>query len=144
MILGAGVFQIPAIKKAVSLGYYVITVDYLPENIGHEFSHHYVSCSTVDRACVLEAAEKLQIDGICTFSSDIAVPTIGYVSEKLGLQGVTLRSGEIMASNFHFREFIRHTDLDFPDFVSGNKFDDIEESIFKLKRKLLANDADST
>lgn len=144
MILGAGTFQLSAIKKAAAMGCYVITVDYLPDNAGHNFSHQYINCSTLDRECVLAAAEELQIDGICTFSSDIAVPTVGYINEKLCLPGVTLQSAEIMASKNRFREFLRHSDLDSPDFVIGSKFDGIEESVFKLKFPILFKPDDTS
>ena len=39
MVLGAGPFQTPGIRKAAELGHYVISVDDRPENIGHQFSH---------------------------------------------------------------------------------------------------------
>jgi len=70
MILGAGPLQVSAIRKAVELDLEVITVDYLPENMGHRYSHHFVNCSTTDREGVLYAAREMEIDGICTFSSD--------------------------------------------------------------------------
>lgn len=72
MILGAGVSQLDAIRKAVELGFYVITVDYLPDNIGHKFSHQFVNCSTVDKEGILKIARDLSIDGIVTFASDVA------------------------------------------------------------------------
>jgi len=40
----------------------VITVDYLPENIGHRYSHQFVNCSTLDKVGVLKAANELNID----------------------------------------------------------------------------------
>ena len=49
MMLGAGPFQMPGIRKAVALGHYVISVDDRPENIGHKFSHQYLNCSTIER-----------------------------------------------------------------------------------------------
>jgi hypothetical protein len=41
MIWGAEAFRVAAIHKAVDLGYHVITVDYLPDNITHTFSHEH-------------------------------------------------------------------------------------------------------
>ena len=69
MILGAGPFQVYGIQRAVELGYHVITVDYLPDNFGHAFSHGYVNASTTDIEAVIEAAKRERIDGIATFSS---------------------------------------------------------------------------
>ena len=38
LMLGGAMQQIPAIKCAKELGYYVITCDYLPENEGHKYA----------------------------------------------------------------------------------------------------------
>ena len=89
MILGAGFNQLPAIRKAIELDCYTITVDYLPENIGHKFSHQFVNCDTQDKEGVLKIATDLDIDGIVTFASDVATPTVGFVAEQIGPAGVS-------------------------------------------------------
>lgn len=127
MILGAGPFQLPAIRKAVARGHYVITVDYLPHNIGHKFSHQYVNCSTTDRECVARAARENDIDGICTFSSDVAIPTVGYVCEQLGLPGVSLVAAETLSMKHRFRSFLRECGLPHPQFVIARSFDEFRE-----------------
>jgi biotin carboxylase len=125
MILGAGIFQLPAIRKAVDLGYYTITVDYLPDNIGHEISHQYINCSTIDKEGVLQAARELQIDGICTFSSDVAIPTVGYVCDHLGLRGFSEKTAEIMAKKHLFRNFQREKGFSYPHFAIVKTIDDV-------------------
>jgi len=49
LMLGGSHFQVPAIKKAVEMGYHVITCDYLPDNPGHKYSHEYHNVSTTDK-----------------------------------------------------------------------------------------------
>ena len=73
----------------------MISVDDRPESVGHKFSHQYLNCSTVERETLALEAEKLGIDGICTFSSDVAVPSVGYVCDRLGLPGVSLRRSTV-------------------------------------------------
>jgi len=77
LVLGAGLFQLSGIRKAVKRGYEVITLDNNPSNIGHNYSHRSINCSTTDRDRVLRHAERLRVDGICTFSSDAAIPSLG-------------------------------------------------------------------
>ncbi|MDH3396712.1 MAG: carbamoyl-phosphate-synthetase, partial [Acidimicrobiia bacterium] len=79
MILGAGIFQLAGIRRAADLGCEVITVDYLPDNIGHRFSNESVDASTTDVDAVLDAARRMNIDGIVTFSSDVAARTAALV-----------------------------------------------------------------
>lgn len=144
MILGAGPYQLPGIQKAVDLGFYVITVDYLPENIGHKFSHQSVNCSTVDKLAVLKIAKELDIDGVVTFSSDVAIPTVGFVAEKLGLPGVSYKSAQTMSGKHKFRSFQRKHGLNCPNFLIGQRLEDIEEKISTLSPPLMFKPVDTS
>ena len=42
MLLGGIRYLLPVIKAAHEQGYYVITADYLPDNIAHQYSDEYV------------------------------------------------------------------------------------------------------
>lgn len=125
MILGAGPFQTPGIRKAVGLGYHVISVDDRPESVGHKFSHRYLNCSTVEREKLACQAEKLGIDGICTFSSDVAVPSVGYVCDRLGLPGVSLAVAQSMSTKHRFREAQKRAGLPHPAFLIARSPDDL-------------------
>ena len=105
MVLGAGVFQLAGIRRAADLGCEVITVDYLPHNIGHRFSHQSVDASTTDVDAVLDAAGRMNIDGIITFSSDVATRTVAIVADKLGLPGPNVRTVDTMSNKSRFRQF---------------------------------------
>lgn len=144
MILGAGLYQLPAIKKAVDLGCYVITVDYLPHNIGHKFSHHYVNVSTVDMEGVFQAADRLGIDGICTFSSDVALPTVGYVCDHLGLAGVSMDVAEILTNKQKFRSFMVKHNRQTPRFVSGKIYESVYEEMMDLTFPVMVKPVDSS
>ena len=147
MILGAGLFQLPAIKKAKKLGYCVITVDHTPDNPGHQYSHHYVNCSTVDKIGVLRAAKELQIDGICTFASDVAIPAVGYVCDALGLNGPSLQVAETFSQKHLFRAFLKQHDQLCPDYMVGSSFSEVESFIAERDnegRKFLAKPVDTS
>lgn len=144
MILGAGPFQAPAIRKAAALGCHVITVDYLPDNVGHQYGHQYVNLSTVDAEGVLQAARELRIDGICTFSSDVAVPTVAYVCEQLGLPGASPAAAETMATKNRFRAFLRDARLTCPAFLSGDSFEAIAGDLRTLKAPIVVKPVDTS
>jgi biotin carboxylase len=144
LILGAGPFQVPAIHKAVESGCYVITLDYLPDNVGHSYSQHYVKCSTTDIAGVLQAARTLKIDGICTFSSDAAIPAVAAVCESLGLPGPSSATAETMATKHRFRDFLRRAGFPCPNFMSGNSFEQIEGDVQGMARPLIFKPADTS
>jgi carbamoylphosphate synthase large subunit len=132
MILGAGPLQTPGIRKAVGLGYFVISVDDRPESVGHKFSHQYLKCSTVELETLALEAEKLGIDGICTFSSDVAVPSVGYVCDRLSLPGVSLAVAQSMSTKHRFREAQKRAGLPHPAFLIARSPDCLES----LEREL--------
>ena len=88
MVLGGSRYALPVIKAAHDLGIYVITCDYLPDNIAHKYSDEYCNVSIIDKEKTLEAAKKLNIDGIMSFACDPGVITAAYVAEQMGLPNV--------------------------------------------------------
>ena len=75
MILGGSRYALPVIEAAHKLGLYVITCDYLPDNYAHRFSDEYCNVSIIDKEATLEAARRLEIDGIVSFACDPGVVT---------------------------------------------------------------------
>ncbi|WP_263771525.1 ATP-grasp domain-containing protein [Propionivibrio soli] len=144
MILGAGPFQLPAIKKAAELGCHVVTVDNVPGNVGHAFAHQTVNVSTVDKDGVLRAARDLRIDGICTFSSDVAIPTVAYVCEHLGLPGARPQAADTMATKSLFRRFLKKNGFQCPDFVSGDSLDDVADRLGNLRPPVVVKPVDAS
>lgn len=82
LLLGGLRYLIPVIEAAHKEGYYVITCDYLPDNIAHKYSDEYHNVSIIDKEAVLKLAQELQIDGIMSFAVDPGVVTAAYVQER--------------------------------------------------------------
>jgi len=121
LILGGSRYILPVIKKAHELGIYVITCDYLPNNIAHRFSDKYLNLSILDKDIVLDAAKDLKIDGIMSFACDPGVLTAAYVAEKLGLPSVgSYKSVEILQNKIKFRNFLKNNGFMVP-FAKGYK-----------------------
>lgn len=144
MILGAGINQLPAIKVAVTMGLYVITVDNIPDSIGHKYSNQFVNCSTVDKNRVLKVAAELNIDGIVTIASDIAVPTVGFVVERLGLPGVRESVANTMAFKDKFRLFQRENNLNHPKFIIVVHQKEITKQLSGLTLPLMIKPVDTS
>ena len=49
MLLGGLRYLLPVIEEAHKLGIYVITADYLPDNIAHKYSDEYCNVSIIDK-----------------------------------------------------------------------------------------------
>lgn len=53
LLLGGAQYLLPVIEEAHKLGLYVITCDYLPDNIAHKHSDEYCNVSIIDKDAVL-------------------------------------------------------------------------------------------
>lgn len=107
MLLGGIRYLLPVIKAAHKQGYYVITADYLPDNIAHKYSDEYVNVSIIDKEAVLRVAQEKQIDGIMSFGVDPGVVSASYVQEQMGLPSFgPYESVCIMQNKDRFRTFL--------------------------------------
>lgn len=124
MLLGGIRYLLPVIKAAHEQGYYVITADYLPDNIAHKYSDEYVNVSIIDKDAVLRVAQEKKIDGIMSFGVDPGVVTAAYVQEKLGLPSFgPYESVCILQNKDCFRAFLAEHGFNVPKakgyFVNG-------------------------
>ena len=107
LILGGLRFLLPVIEAAHKLGLYVITCDYIPDNIAHKYSDEYHNVSIIDKEAVLHLAKRLNIDGIMSFAVDPGVVTAAYVADKLNLPSCgPYRSVQILQDKALFRKFL--------------------------------------
>ena len=116
MLLGGLRYLLPIINIAHKLGYYVITCDYLPNNIAHKYSDEYINVSIIDKDAVLRIAQEKRIDGIMSFAVDPGVVTAAYVAEQMGLpfQG-SYESVCILQDKSKFRKFLSDNKFNVPN-----------------------------
>lgn len=116
MLLGGIHYLLPVIKAAHEQGYYVITADYLPDNVAHKYSDEYVNVSIVDYDAVLKEAMKRNIDGIISFGVDPGVVSAAYVQEKMGLPSMgPYESVKILQNKDLFRKFLKDNGFNVPE-----------------------------
>lgn len=115
MLLGGIRYLLPVIQAAHEQGYYVITADYIPDNIAHKYSDEYVNVSIIDKEAVLAVAKEKQIDGIMSFGVDPGVVAASYVQNKLNLPSFgPFESIEILQNKDKFRAFLTDNGFNVP------------------------------
>lgn len=144
MILGGSRYAIPVIKVAHELGAYVITCDYLPDNIAHKYSDEYCNVSIIDKDAVLEAAKSLGIDGITSFGCDPGVVTAAYVAEKLGLPSVgSYEVVSILQNKGKFRKFLSENGFNVPTAKQYTKYEDAAKDVGNFHWPVIVKPTDS-
>jgi biotin carboxylase len=103
LFVGAGRHQRRAIGRAKELGYRVAALDRNPDALGLkevdvpevvEFGH-------VPSA--VEAARRIDPDGVLTISADRAVPVVAAIAEALGLPGIGTRTAHLLTHKVAMR-----------------------------------------
>lgn len=127
MLLGGLRYLLPVIEAAHKLGYYVITCDYIPDNIAHKYSDEYVNVSIIDKDAVLAVAKEKDIDGIMSFAVDPGVVTAAYVQDKMGLPAFgPYESVCILQNKDRFRDFLTRNGFNVP---LAKGFSSVEEAM---------------
>lgn len=127
LLLGGSRYLLPVIEAAHKLGIYVITCDYLPDNIAHKYSDEYANVSIIDKDAVLNKAKELGIDGIMSFACDPGVVTAAYVAEKMGLPSCgSYKSVSILQNKGLFRKFLADNGFNVP---TAKGYTNIDEAI---------------
>lgn len=94
IILGAGIYQVPLIKKARENGLYTVVCSIPGRYPGFRFADKVYYVDTTDKIKMLEIAKNEHISAILTTGTDSAVRTVGYVCQKLGLTGINALSAK--------------------------------------------------
>ena len=125
MLLGGLRYLLPVIEEAHKLGVYVITADYLPNNIAHKYSDEYCNVSIIEKDTVLKAAQELQIDGILSHAVDPGVVSAAYVAEKMGLPfQCSYEAARILQDKSLFRKFLTEHGFNCPKAKGYNNIED--------------------
>lgn len=144
MLLGGIRYLLPVIKAAHEQGYYVITADYLPNNIAHQYSDEYVNVSIIDKEAVLKVAREKEIDGIMSFGVDPGVVSASYVQEQMGLPSFgPFESVVILQNKDKFRTFLAENGFNVPWAFGFSSETDALESRNKFTYPLIVKPTDS-
>lgn len=127
MLLGGLRYLIPLIEEAHKMGVYVITADYLPGNIAHQYSDEYCNVSIIDKEAVLAKARELKINGILSHAVDPGVTTAAYVAEQMGLPfQCSYKAACILQDKSLFRKFLSEHGFNSP---KAKGYDNAEDAL---------------
>lgn len=109
MVVGAGLYQLPAIIKAKEMGYKVVANDIDPNAIGLECANYKYNTDIKDIDGCIKIAHKHKICGVLTVAAERAVRTVASIANSIGLPGLSLDAAEIATDKSLMREqFEKH------------------------------------
>ena len=144
MLLGGLRYLLPVIEEAHKLGVYVITADYLPDNIAHKYSDEYCNVSIIDKDAVLKKAQELKIDGILSHAVDPGVVSCAYVAEKMGLPfQCSYKAACILQDKHLFRQFLSEHGFNCPNAKGYNNVEDALRDVDYFNWPVIVKPVDS-
>ena len=141
-IIGASYLQIPLVEKAKVLGIETICFAWEEGAVCREISDKYYPISVVEKEKILQICKKERIDGITSIASDVAVPTVAFVAEKLGLVGNSIKSALYSTNKCLMRNQLFKKGINCPEFWVFSENDSIDDKIFVNKYPLIVKPAD--
>lgn len=147
LLLGGGHAEIPLIKAAQELGWYVITTGNAREGLGHPYADKNVFADFSDKEAMLELARSENVQAVCSGCNDFALLSTVYVCEKLGLPG---HDSYATSLEIHHKDKYRAlaTRLGIPTpraiTVPTNKCADFETAIAQLTFPIIVKPVDLT
>jgi biotin carboxylase len=128
LILGVGNAQVDALRYLKEAGHETYGLSFVEEGRGMEFCDHFELIDIKDKEKVLAYAKKNNIDLVYSVGSDVAMPTIGYVSEQMKLPYFcSEHSATLLNNKFLFRNFLREHKLLNIAFQGGKKWEDFKD-----------------
>lgn len=144
MLLGGLRYLLPVIEEAHNLGAYVITADYLPDNIAHKYSDEYCNVSIINKDDVLAKAKELEIDGILSHAVDPGVVSASYVAEQMGLPFQTsYKAACILQDKSLFRQFLKENGFNCPQAKGYSNAEDALKDVDYFNWPVIVKPVDS-
>ena len=101
LVLAAGLLQVPIIKKAHDMGYYVIAADDDSNAPGMTLADKaIVPGGLMNEEKMVAIAKEEQISGVIHPCSEVAMSVMGRINDEMGLSGVSKETA-IRATNKH-------------------------------------------
>lgn len=103
MVIAGGTWQCPIVKLAKNKGHFVICSNLYEDSPAFKYADVGVVANVLNKEKNLEYARQYNPDAVLTEQSDIAVTTVAYVAEQMGLKGITSEIAERFTNKYLMR-----------------------------------------
>lgn len=104
LVIAAGILQIPVIKKARKMGYYVIAADGNPKAPGLHFANNSIVVDITSESQMMDLAKKYGIDGVIHPCSEVSMNVMGRINDELQLHGISFATAMCATNKYLMRQ----------------------------------------
>jgi biotin carboxylase len=119
LFVGAGRHQRRAIQRAKELGLRVAALDRNPDAPGLAEADVPAVVDFSDVAAAIEAARRIEPDGVLTISADRAVPVVAAIAEALELPGIGTSTAHLLTHKVAMRRRLAEAGVPQPRFAAA-------------------------
>ena len=128
-IIGASYLQEPLIRKAKEMGIITHVFAWAADDVGEKIADFFYPISIVEKENILQKCQEIGIDGICSIASDLAVVTVNYVAEKMGLIGNSMESTLLSTNKHNMRKAFEENGDPSPRSIMVRSADEVLEDL---------------
>ncbi len=125
-IIGASYLQNPLILKAKEMGLETHVFAWKAGDIGETTADHFYPISIVEKEEIFKKCREIGIDGICSIASDLAMVTVNYVAEMMGLAGNSTDCTLKSTNKFAMRNALSQKGLPCPKYILADDAEDLD------------------
>ena len=145
LMLGGGFLQKYVIRKAKTMGYYVLCLDADPNAVGFDIADEHAVINIVDEEACLAYARDKQVDGVLTAATDFSVLTMSRIAEELHLPGINYQSAKVIKNKALVRKRLFEANADDTGIsYEIDSVDDIADILPKIKFPVMMKPVDGS
>lgn len=126
-IIGASYLQLPLVLKAKEMGLEVHCFAWEEGAVCKQYADFFYPISIIEKESILKECKKIKIDGVCSIASDVAVTTVSYIAENMGLIGNSIESAETSTNKYLMRKMLQKNSVNIPLYACDNEVDVIRK-----------------
>ncbi|MDI9529203.1 MAG: ATP-grasp domain-containing protein [Candidatus Cloacimonadota bacterium] len=133
-IIGASYLQKPLVLKARELGYETFVFAWEDGAVCKGIADHFMPISILEKEEILRECMRIKIDGITSIGSDLAMPTVNYIADKMSLVGNSLDCTRVSTNKYQMRTKLSSEGVACPRFVlyTGGYLNDVKDLSFPV------------
>lgn len=142
LVIGAGIGQVPIVKKAKEMGVHVTVVTMPGKQPCIELADDIIYLDIYERDTIVEEAKKRGITAVTSDQNDLMNPTVAYVAEKMGLPGNKFDTVMSYCNKNIYRENCEKAGVPVPMHIAADSVN-YDFSTFKCSLPWIVKPADS-
>lgn len=140
-IVGASYLQLPLVQKAKEMGIETHCFAWEEGAVCKNYCDYFYPISVTEKELILEKCKMIGIDGITTIATDLPMPTISFVAEKLNLVSNSIEVSKNATNKVLMRNQFLQNKVSSPRYIKKNK-DEVTTLPEYLKYPLIVKPVD--